>query len=737
MTFLFIDFETTSPDVDLGNCGTYNYVYADKFQVVSTSYFRLNHPNDLPSKTDELDNLETSIQFCLGLPSPEVFAGVTKIICHNAMFEATILRRFGYEFEFIDTMAMCSIAGIPLALGKAALALGFTFEKTSNAAQVKKMLRQKGVKDLDEVDIVNLKEYNARDVLLTIKLFQALRPLYNVFEHQVYSDTLQKNMRGIRIDDKLLKECLRMVDEIEGLVTEEKVLALSEQVIHSVDQVKKLAFVLDVPNVQQDTLNKLLEDENLDPAKRALIEFRLYSSNSLLAKYHKLRNTSHPVIKGGKTLFLTDLVQYYKAITGRFSGKGFQVQNLPRPTVKFATLTLEGCMSMPEGDPFCHLRKDPKEVLPLLKNNLRFLVLPLKDAHKIYSVDYSQIEARILAWIADQDDLLLQFTNNEKIYENMAAKIFRKDSSDVTPVERQYGKTTILGCGYGMGYTTFELSNDLSKVLKREGRDTDLVWKGEMHYALGGKDYDLRDFKYKFIGLRKKIKVYKNKPNFLDYKNREIPEERDIQMTEELLTDFEALSHFTTEIVYFISELDPSVISSKRIIDGYRASTPKITRLRNDLNEVLRTLATDEIGTHYFCGNCLFERTPSYIPNEVSLRVRLPSKRIIHYPAFYREDNQLFIKARGESGNMQKFRLWGGTMTENICQALCRDLLCNGLLALKKQNIDVMFTVHDEYVISAPEGKKEEIEKIILGSIPAWGRDIPVKVETNVSDTFC
>jgi DNA polymerase len=70
--------------------------------------------------------------------------------------------------------------------------------------------------------------------------------------------------------------------------------------------------------------------------------------------------------------------------------------------------------------------------------------------------DSSQIEARTLAWLAEQDDLVEAFDRGEDVYKIMASAIYGKDMSEITKDERFVGKTTILGCGYGMGAAKFQ-----------------------------------------------------------------------------------------------------------------------------------------------------------------------------------------------------------------------------------------------------------------------------------------
>jgi DNA polymerase len=70
--------------------------------------------------------------------------------------------------------------------------------------------------------------------------------------------------------------------------------------------------------------------------------------------------------------------------------------------------------------------------------------------------DSSQIEARTLAWLAEQNDLVDAFERNEDVYRIMASSIYGKTPEKINKDERFVGKTTILGCGYGMGAEKFQ-----------------------------------------------------------------------------------------------------------------------------------------------------------------------------------------------------------------------------------------------------------------------------------------
>lgn len=123
-------------------------------------------------------------------------------------------------------------------------------------------------------------------------------------------------------------------------------------------------------------------------------------------------------------------LSYYAAHTGRWGGSGgVNIQNLPS-----------------RGN-----------------NTLKSAILP-PPGHVIIDCDSSQIEARVLAWLSGQDDLVEAFANKQDVYKIMASKIYNKEIQEITKEERFLGKTVVLGCGYGLGAAKFQSSLKSSGV---------------------------------------------------------------------------------------------------------------------------------------------------------------------------------------------------------------------------------------------------------------------------------
>jgi DNA polymerase len=132
-------------------------------------------------------------------------------------------------------------------------------------------------------------------------------------------------------------------------------------------------------------------------------------------------------------------LRYYAAHTGRWGGDDkVNLQNLPRSS------PLKSAIRAPSG-------------------------------YKIIDSDSSQIEARTLAWLAEQNDLVDAFERGEDVYKIMASSIYGKSEEEITKDERFVGKTTILGCGYGMGSKKFQTQLKTFNVEIEEGESNRII----------------------------------------------------------------------------------------------------------------------------------------------------------------------------------------------------------------------------------------------------------------------
>jgi DNA polymerase len=184
---------------------------------------------------------------------------------------------------------------------------------------------------------------------------------------------------------------------------------------------------LKVTSCAKPALNKLLEDKKTQVTVKEVIRLRLGLSNSSLAKYDKM------LLRETKSRLKGEFSFYGGGRTGRWAGRGVQLQNMPRDKAKKTVrerLLAGGCTTNAE-----------------LKTLIRTAIVPKQDCEFVVA-DFSAIEARILAWLADEKDTLDAFRRGEDIYKLTAAKMYHTSPDKINSEQRQRGKVAVLACGY-------------------------------------------------------------------------------------------------------------------------------------------------------------------------------------------------------------------------------------------------------------------------------------------------
>jgi DNA polymerase I - 3'-5' exonuclease and polymerase domains len=207
--------------------------------------------------------------------------------------------------------------------------------------------------------------------------------------------------------------------------------------------------VLKLPDLTKATVKSALSTSSGDNFR--ILQLRQQLSLTSNAKYAALLDAVSP---DGR---IRDLLVYHGASTGRWSGKLVQIQNLVKATlnpmeIDKAILCLK---DTPDFFSVCY------DVLPTLSSCIRGMFVST-PGHKMYITDFSAIEARVVMWLAGAENGLTLFRQQDKdpsvpdIYVYMARSIHNKATlTKKDKKERQLGKQTVLGCGYGMGVTKF------------------------------------------------------------------------------------------------------------------------------------------------------------------------------------------------------------------------------------------------------------------------------------------
>jgi len=348
-------------------------------------------------------------------------------VAHNAMFDMAILN---WHFDIrpkriADTLSMLRAldgpdAGNSLAKAAERYGLGVKGDEVVNALG-------KGRIDFTPEELHRYAQYCINDVDLTYDLFNRIAVGFPAIEFRLIDLTLRMFTEPVlTLDATILRDHLsevqRKKNELLGkaLISKDNLMSngqLAETLRDlGVEPPTKIS-----PTTGKETyafakndeaFKALLEHEN--PIVQAIVAARLGVKSTL----EETRTERFIRIAERGTLPIP--LRYYAAHTGRWGGDDkVNMQNLPRKS------PLKKAIRAPEGYTFI-------------------------------DCDSSQIEARTLAWLAGQDDLVAAFDRGEDVYKIMASAIYGVPVDEVTDDQRFVGKTTILGCGYGMGAAKFQ-----------------------------------------------------------------------------------------------------------------------------------------------------------------------------------------------------------------------------------------------------------------------------------------
>ncbi len=438
---LHLDFETCC-DLDLKKVGVHRYVAHASFHVLCVAWKfegRAVLSAVLPTAALPLDLRQA-------LASPDVQGHAW-----NAAFETAVLARLG---AFVANPLSCTMQralayGLPGRLERAARALGLAAQK--DMAGHRLMLRlsrpsQPGAPLVTAADLMALATYCEQDVVVEAAASTVIPELQPEEWKLSQLDAAMNSGGELGIDlDRVIH--LKTVAEAAEKADAARCAALTGGAVTSPGtQTARLQAWLaskgvDLPDVARATVEEALanmEWENPDAAE--VLAIRLRVARASTRKLAAMLNMREP-----PTQALRGQFQFCGAgRTGRWSGRGVQVQNLPRvprgfsPDL-FVDVAAQACI----GGPWDIDIVTPAPVLDCVSWSLRSCLKAADDTTLLWSFDFSQIEARVLAWLAGQQDVLAVFASGADVYTWAAAQF---GSSD-----RQLGKVLILALGFGMG----------------------------------------------------------------------------------------------------------------------------------------------------------------------------------------------------------------------------------------------------------------------------------------------
>ena len=495
INMITIDIETKS-DKDISKCGVYAYTDTPYFDILLFAYSIDGQPVQV---VDMANGEEIPENVLAALVDENVIK-----MAFNVNFERVCLSKYlrknypqyfqSYSIDedtvgdFLNpeswhcSMIHARTLGLPSSLAEVGKVLGIEQQKMTEGKALVKFFcvpydtvdgvpqfhNPKDYPDKWEI----FKAYNKRDVEAELEIDRKLSrfPVPDFIWQEFYLDQ-EINDRGILVDMQLADKAISLDAEAkEELTVEMKRLTGVE----NPNSVYQLLDWLETQGYKSDSLGKTQVQELIKTAKepvKSVLQMRLQLSKSSVKKYTAMKNTACSDNRA------RGMFSFYGASrTGRWAGRNVQLQNLPQNHLP----DLSEARELVKYGSFEDIQMLYDDVPDTLSQLIRTAFIP-RQGMKFIVADFSAIEARVIAWLADEEWRMKAFANGEDIYCASASKMF-----GVPVVKhgenghlRQKGKISELACGFGgsvgamkaMGADSLGLSDTELKQIVTDWRE--------------------------------------------------------------------------------------------------------------------------------------------------------------------------------------------------------------------------------------------------------------------------
>ena len=724
MIDVHFDYETFS-EADIKKVGTAAYAEHPSTEVICMSY----------AYGDEEPKL-----WLPGQPIPnflkEETHGKYRLFAHNSLFEYLITKHVmkltPAPIEcWMDTAAISAALSMPRALFGLCQVIGirakeskdpfggFLIRKLCIPVKYTKKAQKALIAEMSECDRRYLEEmdeeewpeyiktYRNRDPELLERLYGYCRqdvvaersctkfmlPLSKA-EQVVWQTDQVINLRGVNVDIPLVNDCIAIYEkQVETLTTKLKDLT-----------------GLDNPNSQQQFLGWAKErgytQDNLQA--ETLRDFlKEYQNGVMTYNFHQLTDAIELKVSLGKTApkkfyaLLRRLSKdgrhrgafmFHGAGTGRWASLGINLQNLMRPAMEDVDLVLS---KLPERDPSL-LEMYWGDSIEAIASCIRGMLIP-SPGHRFLICDYSQVEARIIAWLAGEESTLKIFRDGKDIYVHAASQIFEIEELAVGKDERFSGKTAILACGFQGGWAALQkMAKNYGKVLEDE-----------------------------FCNMIVK-KWRRQNPNIVAY----------WRALEDAAIDAIRNPGKTCTASDYLETPNPKLPDVQyRVGKGFLfCKLPSGRKLAYaDPKAVKKTIHYFKIGDSEDARSIVFNKSTH---GNLDLFQDLAEK----YETTVKSFDTFTIRFFGSDPQTKQWvrqYTYGGSLAENVTQAVARDLLSHAMVNAERKDYPIVIHVHDELVADKKigEGSFDEFKAIMLDS-PAWAKGLPLDADGEESERF-
>ena len=675
----FMDLETYS-EIPISH-GTHAYASDPKARILLWAYAL----NDGPVKvwdTDKEPNMPDDLR--AAIHDIQSF-GARHVWCNGMMFDLVFLRYQGIELPTVKCddlrviayqhalpgklAALCEIFKLPVDRAKDKdgnrLIKKFCEPKFKNGVRDWRMTREDDPEDWD-----HFIEYCRLDVISMREVYKKLPGFNQTVDEKLFQELdATINNRGMYVDTDLVNAAIALADKSKEKQDKDIQEATNGSVGSTTQRKAMVQHIADEYGIELKTLKaaaieRYLNDPDIPEPVKYLLRERLRGAKTSKAKYKVVADCQ---VNGR----LKGCLQFRGASrTGRVSGSKFQPQNLPRPSR--GVKEIEAAIEAMKNDTLDLLYDKPDT---FLSECLRGLIIA-PPGKKLCVADYSNVEGRVLAWLANEEWKLKAFRDfdaghGHDLYKLTYGKTFGVDPDKVTKPQRQIGKVEELALGYGGGAGAF------AQFANNFGIDftdmSDLV-EHTSDPELWSKSLDMYDWaveKKITAGLPKKVWVACN-----------------------------------------------------TVKQAWRNANPAITEFWNKCETAARSAIAVPKKRYGITHGMYAYRHANW------LLIMLPSGRYLVYPAprAPEDDNMSYMGMNQKSRKFERLRTYGPKITENIVQAVSCDLLFSAGLILEKAGYEIVLSVHDEYVAEInDDGTRnyQQMEKL-MATLPEWAEGLPL-----------
>lgn len=646
---LHLDFETRSA-TDIRSSGVERY--ARDAEAIILGY--------------AINDQEPQICFPNKGPLPEGLRGlllrpeVVKI-AWNVPFEYAIFKHcLGIDIpaeQWLDPAAMARYAGMPNRLADASKFLGLGAHEKKDGTRLIRMFsiprstgKLKGTFWQPEDKPAEWQEfidYCKQDVIAEREIMHRLAKVFSLPERErkLFALDMKINTLGMPTDPIYVAAASEAVEKEKQQLTERMIHMTGLENPNSVQQLLGYLQSKDYPfgSLAAAKVKKAIDDPTISQWVKDVLLLRQQLSKSSTSKLDAI------VERVCDDNRIRSNYKYYGAgRTGRWSGEGVQLQNLPRGTVKAYD---EAVNAIRNRENLEHFGGPMTTVSSTLRAAFR------APAGKTLVVcDLSAIENRLLGWLAQSDSINSVFERGLDPYIDFATTLYNKAYDQITKLERQMSKPAVLGCGYMLSGGVEEL-----------GPEGDVIKTGLWGYAAG-------------MG---------------------------ISMTQE---------------------------EAHAAVKAWRQKYPEVVSMWYKLEDICVATVHDGVTRQY--RGIIFEAIGDKL-----LTMTLPTGRKLHYIRPWLEEGRFNRPALTYEGLFNgvwgRRQLYGGLITENLVQAIARDVLAEGMLRADAAGMTIVGHTHDEIICEELPGANHLAALVLHMTAPMpWAPDLLLKAEGYENDVY-